>query len=284
MTAAEIVSQVKELPMVPETARKLIVLLNQSETHRDDLIQTLRCDNVLTAKLLRVCNSAHTGLKSPVASIDQAVLLLGDNTIYRMVCAIGFGGAMGFAVPGHAIEANGLWGHSLSTGMGAEYLTEVEAYREFQSSMAFTAGLLHDIGKLVLNQVLTPKSRAEIRVLISAEARTRVEAEKVVLGANHAEVGACLLQKWALPEIIVEAVANHHAPNVRPVVQLSAVVYLANCAAHLAGPTPGGPELFALHASPRMAETMGLEIGKMEHLINGAHGAMKAVNQFLSVA
>jgi putative nucleotidyltransferase with HDIG domain len=284
MTANEIISQVKELPMVPETARKLVTLLNQPETHRDDLIQTLRCDNVMTAKLLRVCNSAHSGLQHPVASIDQAVLLLGDNTIFRMVCAIGFGGAMGFTLPGQAVEANGLWGHSLSTGMGAEYLTEIESYGDFQPSMAFTAGLLHDIGKLVLNQILTPKRRTEIRTLISEESRTRVEAEKIVLGAHHAEVGACLLQKWSLPEIIIEAVANHHSPVVEPVVELSAVIYLADCAVHLAGPSPGGSDAYALRPDPVLADLLGMKLEKVEQIVTGVHGAMKAVNQFLSVA
>ncbi len=284
MTATEIISQVKELPMVPQTARKMAALLNQPDSHREDLIQTLHCDNVLTAKLLRVCNSAHIGLRSPVASIDQAVLLLGDNTIYRMVCALSFGGAMGFAAPGHAVEANGLWSHSLSTGMGAEYLTEFEGYGDFQPSMAFTAGLLHDIGKLVLNQVLTPKSRTEIRALMSHDTLSRVEAEGVVLGANHAQVGACLLQKWGLPEVIVEAVANHHAPIVQPVVLLSAVVYLANFAVHLSGPSPGGAENLALLPGPNVAAMLGLEQARAEEIIEGVHGATKAVKQFLAVA
>jgi putative nucleotidyltransferase with HDIG domain len=284
MTASEIISQVKELPMVPETARKLVTLLNQPDTHREELIQTLRCDNVLTAKLLRVCNSAHTGLKAPVSSIDQAVLLIGDHTIFRMVCAIGFGGAMGFALPGYAVEANGLWGHSLSVGMGAEYLTENEAYGEFHPSVAFTAGLLHDIGKIVLNQIFTPKWRAEIRILISQDSLSRFEAEKVVLGSNHAEVGACLLQKWGLPEIVIEAVANHHAPNVQPVPQLSAVVYLANCAAHLCGPSAGGSDAQALRPSPSMAELLGLKQDRVEQMVTRLHEAMKSVNQYLSVA
>jgi len=284
MTATEIISRVKELPMVPETARKLVTMLNQPDTHRDELISTLRCDNVLTAKLLRVCNSAHSGLKSPVSSIEQAVLLLGDNAIFRMVCAIGFGGAMGFALPSYAVEANGLWGHSLSTGMGAEYLIEVEAYGDFHPSVAFTAGLLHDIGKLVLNQIFTPKCRAEIRVLISQNSLSRVEAEKVVLGANHAEVGACLLQKWSLPEIIIEAVANHHAPITQPVPQLSAIIYLANCASHLSGPSPGGSDAVALRPSPVMAQLLGMQQEKIEQMVSRLHGAMKAVNQYMSVA
>ena len=284
MTATEIISQVKELPMVPETARKLITMLNEPDTHRDAMIQTLRCDNVLTAKLLRVCNSAHAGLKDPDSSIDQAVLILGDHAIFRMVCAIGFGGAMGFALPSYAVEANGLWGHSLSIGMGAEYLTEVEAYGNFHPSVAFTAGLLHDIGKLVLNQIFTPKCRAEIRVLISQNSLSRFEAEKVVLGANHAEVGACLLQKWNLPEMIIEAVANHHAPIVQPVAQLSAVIYLANCAFHLSGPSAGATDACALRPSPNMAELLGLKKERVEQMVTRLHEAMKAVNQYLSVA
>ena len=163
MTATELINQVKDLPTVSETARKLTRLLSETDAHRDELIRTIRCDNVITAKLLRACNSAASGLGNSVGSVDQAVLLLGDNAIYRMVVTIGFGAAMGFTLPGQAVEANGLWGHSLSTGMGAEYLTEGEDYGDFQPSIAFTAGLLHDIGKLILNQVLTPKWRAEIR-------------------------------------------------------------------------------------------------------------------------
>jgi putative nucleotidyltransferase with HDIG domain len=283
MTANEIVSQVKELPMVSESARKLAALLNQPDTHRDELIKTLRCDNVLTAKLLRVCNSAHSGLKNPVASIDQAVLLLGDNALFRIVCAIGFGSVMGFKVPGYATEANGLWSHSLSTGLGAEYVSEFESYGGFPPPMAFTAGLLHDIGKLVFNQILTPKARMDIRARISGDSLTRVEAEKAVVGANHAEVGACLLQKWSLPETIIEAVANHHSPVVQPVAQLSAVVYLANCAAHLSGPAPGSDTCPA-QPDPGIATLLGMDVATVKQMVTGVHGAMKAINQFLCIA
>jgi putative nucleotidyltransferase with HDIG domain len=168
--------------------------------------------------------------------------------------------------------------------MGAEYLTEIEGYGDFQPSIAFTAGLLHDIGKLVLNQILTPKWRAEIRAHISEEGYSRVEAEKLVLGANHAEIGACLMQKWALPEVIIEAVANHHSPNIEPVLQLSAVVYLADCAAHLAGPSAGAPDAFALRPGPCVAELLGLKQDRLEQMVASAHGAMKAANQFLAMA
>jgi putative nucleotidyltransferase with HDIG domain len=283
MTADEIIAHVKDLPVVSETARKLVVQLNQPDLHRDELIETVRCDNVLTAKLLRVCNSANCGLREPVLSIDQALFLLGDNMIFRIVCAVGFGGSLGAAAPGYDTEANGLWIHSLNTGAGAEYLAEVESYGNFLPSTAFTAGLLHDIGKSVISKVLTPKARADIRSKIAGQSLSRDEAEKAVLGADHCEVGACLLKRWSLPDPILEAVANHHAPVVKPAIQLSAVVYLANCATHLCGTAPGW-EAQAIAAKNTAAEVLGMDVEKVGQIFSGIQDATQALPQLMVAA
>jgi len=92
------------------------------------------------------------------------------------------------------------------------------------------------------------------------------------------------LQRWVLPEIMIEAVANHHAPRARPAVELSAVVYLADCAAHLSGPTPGGSDAFVLRPGPDLGKLLGLEQARVEKIVTGVHGAMKAVNQFIAAA
>jgi putative nucleotidyltransferase with HDIG domain len=283
MTANEIIAQVRDLPVVSATARKLAVQLDQPNLHRDALVETVRCDNVLTAKLLRVCNSAACGLREPVVSVDQALLLLGDNAIFRMVCAIGFGGAVGLTAPGYDTEANDLWTHSLSTGVGCEYLAEVESYGDFLPSAAFTAGLLHDIGKTVISKISTPKVRADIRARVGGEPLSRCAAEKAVLGADHSEIGACLLQRWSFPEIIVEAVANHHAPLTRPALRLSAVVYLANGAAHVSDTTPGWEARLA-QANTRSAEVLGMDLKKVEQLVSGLRQAMQTLPQFQAAA
>jgi len=280
MTADEIVARAKDLPVVSETARKLVIQLNQPDLHRDELVETVRCDNVLTAKLLRVCNSANSGMREPVLSVDQALLLLGDNMVFRIVCAIGFGGSLGMAAPGYDTEANGLWTHSLSTALGAEYLAEVESYGNFLPSTAFTAGLLHDIGKLVISKVLTPKARAGIRSKIAGQSLSRVKAEKAVLGADHCEVGACLLKRWSLPELIVEAVADHHSPVLKPAIQLSAVVYLANCAAHFCGAAPGW-EAQAIQAKNTAAKVLGIDAEKVEQIVSGIQNAMQTLPQLM---
>jgi putative nucleotidyltransferase with HDIG domain len=283
MTADEIIARVKDLPVVSETARKLTLQLNQPDLHRDEIVETLRCDNILTAKLLRVCNSANSGVREPVLSVDQALLLLGDNMVFRMVCAIGFGGSLGSAALGYDVEANGLWSHSLSVALAAEYLAEVESYGNFLPSTAFTAGLLHDIGKSVISKVLTPKDRAGIRAKITGESLSRVEAEKAVLGADHSEIGACLLNRWSLPELIVHAVADHHAPVLEPSIQLSAVVYLANCAVHLSGAAPGW-QAQAIQAKNTAAVVLGMDVEKVDQIVSGIEGATQTTLPQLLVA
>lgn len=283
MTAEEIIAQTGDLPIIPEWARQLVNLLHHPAASPHEIAQTLRGDDVFSAELLRLCNSAQTGLEHLVNSVDEAILLQGVNTVYRMACTIGFGSPMGFAQPGQSIETNGLWSHSLSIGLGAEYLTASEAYGQFPPPVAYTAGLLHDIGKLALSRILTPKIRAVIRDVMTSESLSRVAAEKAVLGVDHAEVGACLLRKWELPAFIIEAVANHHAPVAQPEIQLSAVVYLSNCAAHLSG-TGLGWDAYALLAHQSAAELLGLETEKVAEMIANVQGAIKGVNQFIHVA
>jgi putative nucleotidyltransferase with HDIG domain len=283
MTPEEIISKVKDLPVVSETARKLPALLNKPELHRDDLVQTIRCDNVLTAKLLRVCNSAEIGLRQEVTSLDQAVMLLGHNVIFRTVTALGYGGIMSGPLVGYAVEANGLWTHSLTTGGAAEYLAEIENYGSFQPPLAFTAGLLHDIGKIVLNQLLTPKVRAEIRLLIAEKNLSRVAAEREVFGADHAAVGAALLRRWGVPEIICEAVADHHKPVIHPEPRLSALVYLANSAA-LLSVSGGGWDAYALRIQKELSETLELEVTRIEQLLLGVHSSLATVKQLMAAA
>ena len=283
MTADELITRVKELPMVSETARKLAIQLNQPDLPRDQLIKTLRSDNVLTAKLLRVCNSASCAVREPVVSIDQALLLLGSDAIFRMVSAIGFGDSLGLSAPGYDTEANGLWNHSLNTAVAAEYLAKVAAYGDAPPSTAFTAGLLHDIGKTVINKVLTPKDRAEIRNRAVQESLSRIAAEKAVLGVDHCEVGACLLQRWSLPEPIIEAVANHHSPVTKPLVKLSAVVYMANCAVHLSGTVPGW-DAHVAEVRNTAAAMLGLELKKVEEFVAGIHSAVQTLPLFEAAA
>jgi putative nucleotidyltransferase with HDIG domain len=282
MTANEIIDQVRDLPVVSETARKLMLQLHEPDLHRDDLVETVRTDSVLTSKLLRVCNSASAGLRQQVVSVDQALLLLGDNAIFRMACAIGFGAILGAQI-GYDAEGNDLWLHSLSVGIGSEYLAEVEGYGDFLPSAAFTAGLLHDIGKTVINKTLNTKARAAVRDKICREGVPAIVAEKAALGVDHCEIGACLLKRWGLPDLISGAVAHHHAPVVKPRVTLSAVVYLADHAVLYSDSNP--EDRGQLDESNKVsAQMLGLNLAKVEEMVYGVQSAMVVLSQFKAAA
>jgi putative nucleotidyltransferase with HDIG domain len=282
MTPREMVAKVKHLPPVPHAALQLVTLLGQSTVSNEDLVQVLKYDNVLTAKLLRACNSPWLGLQEPVSSVDQAVLMLGHNQILQMVLNLAFGTSMAVALPGYAVEASELWRHSLITASAAEVAAGRNLELNADPAVAFTAGLLHDIGKLVFNEVLTRDTQAALRQRITQGGLSRVEAEKEITGADHAEVGACLLEQWRLPEDIVEAVANHHRPALEPRPRISAIVHLANCLAHLAGSAPGW-EAYAIRADDRVAAALDLSETALELLLISVQDSLGHTDELMNL-
>jgi putative nucleotidyltransferase with HDIG domain len=283
MTAQQLVAKVKNLPPVPHAALKLVSLLDQPSVSNTEVVQALRCDNVLTAKLLRACNSPFFGLAEPVASVDQAVFLLGHQQILHIVLTIAFGSAMVVPLPGYAVEASELWRHSLVTATASEMIANEFTDLNVEPPVAFTVGLLHDIGKLVLGQTLTADLQAEIRRLIEHDKLARAEAEKAVLGTDHGEVGALLLQSWHLPDELVEAVANHHQPVLKPRPRLSVVTHLANCLAHLAGSAPGW-DGYAVRISNEVVTSLAINPEQIEQLVFNIRESSERVEQFMNLA
>jgi putative nucleotidyltransferase with HDIG domain len=282
MTAPELVAKVKNLPPVSYAALKLVNLLEQPAVSNDEVVQALKCDNVLTARLLRACNSPYFGLEEPVFSVDQAVFLLGHQQILHIVLTLAFGSAMVTPLPGYAMEVNELWRHSLVTAISAEIVAAQITEVDIEAPVAFTIGLLHDIGKLVMSQVLTPELQAEIRRRVEEEKIPRAESEKIALGTDHSEVGACLLREWRLPEEIVEAVANHHHPILVPRPRFSVVSHLANCLAHLSGSAPGW-DGYAVRVDDRVTTAFELTGDRLENMVVSVRESSDRVDQFMTM-
>lgn len=219
--------------------------------------------------------------------MDQAVFVLGHQAILRWVLKLTLEEAMLVPLPAYAVEANELWEHSLTTAIAAEIVFAQGPVLKLNPASAFTIGLLHDIGKLVLGQALTPKMQADIRNCVHLDHLARAEAEKQILGTDHAEVGAQLLRRWRLPDYIVEAVANHHAPILGPQPGISVLAHLADCLAHLVGSAPGweayavrvyGAVMDMFHLTQNKLEAMLISIGEENeriHLSWQADNSMK---------
>ena len=283
MTAAELIAKVPMLPAPPLSVTRLLQLLVRPDADNDDIIAIVRQDAVLSAKLLALCNSALFGLATPVGSIDQAVFYLGHVEIHRLIMAISFGAALSPTLPGYVIEDGELWRHSLVTAYATDKVLRAGPSVPIEPSIAYTAGLLHDLGKVVISHALNEPNQELIRQIMDRDGRSLLESEREVLGVDHAEIGACLLRQWRLPDCIVEAVANHHAPQIQPHPQLSAIVHVADLIAHESGASPG---IASFSARPDEATITALGLGPVElqRLLIETLDALEEVKGMLSLA
>ncbi len=282
MTAADIIAQAPELPPISEAALKLLTLLGNPDHDGADIVKAIQVDAMLTARLLRACNSAYQGRRQPIASIDQAVLQLGQQETLRLVLALNVGDALARPLDGYAVGERELWQHALTTALAAAQLVHHGLPAPYEAHVAYTAGLLHDLGKVVLNRALDPALQTALRSYIQDHHASRPEAERALLGTDHAEVGATLLAQWRLPPEVVEAVAHHHQPPSQSPLPLSAIIHLANSLAHATGSSPGW-EGYAVRIDESVAPRLGLGPADIEHLMIQIHLSLAQVRQFLSL-
>jgi putative nucleotidyltransferase with HDIG domain len=231
------------LPTFPAVASRLIEEVARPDATSEEIGRILSRDPALTARTLKLANSDFYGFPRKVGSVDLAVLVLGTHTIRDLVLTSSVVQAMGRT--GSALE--GLLGHAMASGIAARALADRAKYR--LTGDAYAAGLLHDVGKVVLRE--TDSGRFD-QVLARCRAKGVVdlEAERKLFGSDHAEVGGWLAERWGLPADIVEAIACHHGPKAaarNPA--LASLVHIANFLAQRAGyPWASGLEAAGIDA------------------------------------
>lgn len=282
MTAIALVKKVQNLPPVSQAALKLINLLDRASGDNSEIVQVLKYDNVLTAKLLQACNASSFALQEPVSSVDQAVLILGHQQILHIVITLAFKSVMTVSSITNTIEMSELWQHAVVSAIAGEVVVDQAPALDPGTSVGFTASLLHDIGKLVLGLALSPEELSEIRDRAERKQISGSEAEKEVIGTDHAEVGAALLQSWRLPPSIVESVANHHHPVIKPKPQVSALVHVANCVAHHAKP-PLGQNIHDLRMADEVVAMFGIKDEKLDQMVLAVRENFDKVDAFMAM-
>ena len=222
---SKIMARVEAFPGIPTTVGRLLTLLEDPETGVEEIENVLRFDVGLTANILRLANAAYFGFANQVSSVRQAVVLLGARRLNQLVMTSCVNAVMGGPVPGYDLPAGELWRHSIAVSVAAEGLAKM--LKSPHVDKVFTAALLHDVGKLVLGEFLAEGLN---RVDNQTDPRMSFEAvERQILGADHAEVGARILEHWSFPEALVQAVRYHHAPDAAdPPSAVIDIVHVAN--------------------------------------------------------
>jgi putative nucleotidyltransferase with HDIG domain len=217
--------EVEAFPGMPATAAKLLPLLDNPDSTPSEVENIVKYDPGLTANILKLTNSAYFGIPTKVSSIKQAVILLGWKRLMQVVTTICMSPLMKKAVPGYDLRSGELWRHSIAVSVAAELL--VKALKIPDADEVFTAGLLHDVGKLILGGFVK-QDLEQIQAMVTKGISFDV-AESMVLGTNHAEIGGQILHKWSFPAELVNAVQWHHDPeSCENTCTLSDIVHVAN--------------------------------------------------------
>jgi len=227
---------VERLPSAPEIAQRLLVAINREDAHARHLTALIVRDQSLSARLLRLANSAFFSIRTRVTSIHHATTLLGFARVRDLALGLSVWGALEGKSPDARRWRRLLWTHTSLVAATAKTLAERTGH---DGNTAFTAGLLHDVGKLVIGLRLGDSYWSLLDEAL-ADGREGAELEAEAFGCHHATVGGWLLQLWALPPALVDAVALHHEPLVADFgLDLPAVVAVANRLVNATDPASG---------------------------------------------
>lgn len=206
----EILSALDSIENLTSPAVEALNVLNNENVNQAKLIKTLQLDPALTTNLLRFSNSAFFGFSRSIHSVNEAVVRLGIRAIRRMIYLSMASDVAQRSVVGYELPPHALWKHMVYSAVCTEILAKKTGRTPCDT--AFTAALLHDIGKLVLGHYLAVDAKP-ILELAHKEHIPFNHAETIILGIDHAEVGAELLRRWKLPQNIIDAVRWHHDPE-----------------------------------------------------------------------
>ncbi len=228
-TRREILHKSDLIPPLPDLVVRLLGVLNRKETEPQDLERVMQNDQVLVAKMLAMVNSPFYGLNRKVRTVKDAVMVLGFRGVRSLVLATSAAKFLqrDYACYGH--QPKGLWVHAVSVAAGARSLAKFCKMSADEAEQLFVAGLLHDIGKLVLVPHLSELVKND------APPASMTELEQRTIGIDHTEAGALVTAKWNLAVEIQEVIKSHHEEADPAVTKFTAVVRLADAVAHERG-------------------------------------------------
>jgi putative nucleotidyltransferase with HDIG domain len=233
-----LIGKMSSVPSVPTVYMRMMEALKQLDSPIQRVADIVSSDPGLTAQLLHLVNSAFFGLPQSVSNPVQAVQMLGVGRVRSLALSLKLFSSFE-KITCQEIKVDQIWNHSLFTAMVARRIMEMESDDFIKAEEAFTAGLLHDIGKLILAANL-PKDYRKVLDLAHSQKQPLEAVERDVLKATHAEVGAFLLGAWGLPASLLEAVCFHHHPSQAKAKKINALtaVHIANGLVHQCIGTP----------------------------------------------
>lgn len=276
LTLDEIRTRLHQLPSLPQAVAELLASMGDDDVDVDRIARQIARDQSLTARVLRVANSSFYGLQNKVNTLNEAVVVLGFRAVRSMVLAVSMNSAFrGVQCAGFDTQA--YLRHGVASALAARALAPLAGQNP---EYAFTAGLLHDIGQLVLaanfaavyTEVLAYRHKHDCPLIV---------AERDLLGVDHTVAGGLLAEAWHFPDLLRGAVADHHTPAGAEATSLADLIHLSDITAHALG-LSGSPYEMVPTLDRTAWERLGMDIDKYAKALPGIVDAMDATCQALT--
>lgn len=224
-----ILKRIRDIPSLPKVVSRIMEIIGKPNTPASEIARLISYDPGLTSKVLRMVNSAAYGFQRQISSIQHGIMILGFNTVRGLVLSASIFKLFENQAQGNALGHQQFWEHSMGTAVAARMLAE--EFRIAEAEDIFSAAMLHDIGKIVLNVYFAPSYHPVLKTArkrgLSFHGTAFHDLEKSMLGIAHTDIGNFLASKWKLPVTITEVIEYHHrpgeAPNCKPMVYMVAL-------------------------------------------------------------
>jgi len=273
-----VINGIDKLQPVSQVAHKVMSIVQDPESSMAELTEVIRYDQALTANVLRLCNSAYCGLSERVDSVHQAIVFLGMDEIVDLVFLTHAADGLKGEQKGYDLCAGELWRYSVSSALIARKLAEKKNSED--NHLVFTAALLKDIGKVILSQYVADSFK-EIYCLVSEDGYSFREAEKEVIGIDHAELGGMVTERWNFSDKMVNIIRNHHLSEESSECDFeTSIVYLADTLCMMMGVGVGSDGL-AYRFHREVAEGLKFSERDFQEIIAGFGEELQKVEELV---
>ena len=271
----KILRSVKDLPPMPQTVIKAREIMADPNSDFKSLAILFETDQAIATKVLKLANSPYYGMGGKVSSIQHASVVLGHKTLGELITIGGTSALLGKSLEGYGLDAGALWKHSLAVAFGAKMIAEQK--EPALSNDAFTSGLIHDSGKLILDKYIAERWQF-IEDFMSNDGATFLDAEKSILELDHAEVAFEVCGVWNIPKSLITAIRYHHRPARSHENLLSYIIHVADVIAMMTGLGLGFDSTFYV-MDDRAMEFIGLKEADINKIMKEVIDSVKKISE-----
>ena len=207
----QIIRDVEDLPAMPQIVHKAREVIENPDSSIQDFSNLIETDQALAFKVLKIANSAYYRRVKDVASLLEAAVVLGERTLKELITVASVSSLINKRLRGYGMEAESVWRHSIAVAQGSKLIARIKSPENAYD--AFTAGLIHDAGKLILDRYVFERKELFDEYMSNNTRHSHFEAEMGILGFNHAELAEKICTKWNFPKHIAIAIKYHHTPS-----------------------------------------------------------------------